>query len=59
MNKYMATKKQIERLIRCADCKNSIGEVKNYLIGCSDTKANPAKCLMGNYPRICKYFIKK
>lgn len=55
----MATKKQIERLIRCADCKNSIGEVKNYLIGCSDTKANPAKCLMGNYPRICKYFIKK
>lgn len=45
--------------IRCSDCKKAVGEVNNYLIGCSDKNANPGGFKMGTYPRWCEYFIKK
>lgn len=56
----MAKKQDIDLPdVRCENCKKSIGEADNYLIGCSDTNANPKGYMMGCYPRKCRFFIGK
>ena len=48
-----------QKWIRCTDCKHSIGNAVNYLIGCSHKEANPSGCMMGTYQRMCDYFKQK
>lgn len=55
----MAKKTNDLPIIRCSDCKNSIGEVINFLVGCSNKQANPNNAKMGTYQRQCEYYRKK
>lgn len=55
----MAKKTNDLPFIRCSDCKNSIGEVENYLVGCSNKHANPNNAKVGTYPRTCEFFKRK
>ncbi len=56
----MAAKKGNDmQVVRCTECRFSIGQATNHLVGCSNPHANPNGAKMGTYLRTCEYFNEK
>lgn len=51
--------KNQEEKVLCVDCIFCPGEIINYLVECSNKKANPGGYKVGSWAHVCKYFVGK